>query len=281
MQFQPNTEGAFYGLDEPIYRQAPGINQSLLKPFERSPAHYKQSLADKHEPTPQMVLGTLVHLLVLEGGFGGRVIEKPDVKRPSITAINAKRQSDETKERIEFWAKFDKEAEGRILATREQIDIAESVTKSIQSHKAARAALCSDGEEVSLFANLETEHGIVLRKCRIDKPNGNCIVDIKTTTDARDFERTLWTYKYHRQAAYYLDIWNAVFAPDFKENFVFIIAETEPPFGVIVRQLDAEAIERGRDEYRTLLRRFAKCVAEDYWPCYDDEIRTIGLPKWA
>jgi hypothetical protein len=106
----------------------------------------------------------------------------------------------------------------------------------------------------------------------IDGRYGNVLGDLKTTDDAseRAWERTVWSYGYHVQAAIYLDMFNAC-SGEAREGFAHVIQESSKPYAVARRVLSADYIAIGRDTYREQLRKYCRCLSEGYWPDYDDE----------
>ena len=109
------------------------------------------------------------------------------------------------------------------------------------------------------------------------------IVDLKSTEDASaaGFSRSCANYRYHVQAAYYLDIANAVMDRRFTA-FVFIAVEKSPPYQVAVYHADYEMIMAGRMEYRRLVDLYHECRVFDHWPGLNDgRIEAISLPRLA
>jgi exodeoxyribonuclease VIII len=134
--------------------------------------------------------------------------------------------------------------------------------------------------EVSLFANGEDG---VLRKARIDAlpESGNVIVDIKScqSADPDLMAKSVVSYRYDVQAAYYLDICKLLGID--KTEFLFVCVEKQPPYAVAVYALDQDAIEWGRKQYQRDLALIKHCEAEDHWPSFTQDITTLALPAWA
>ena len=279
-EFQPNTEGVFWSLPAEIYHRAPGISQSALKNFEQSPAHYAWRKDHALEPTPAMRFGTLAHTAILEPHLLDSLVIAPDRPRPSKKQINAKKPAPETVELIDFWKRWDAENSGKIAVSEEDRVKLFGVRDAVMNHPIARKALDTDIRECSVFVKFNLG-GSVLRKLRIDAVRGNALVDVKTIENALTFEAQAFDLRYYRQAAFYLDGWNDAHPNDKKDAFVFIAVEKEPPHGVIVYEIDAEALGRGREEYINLLVKFIECEATNTWPNYSPEIRKLSLPRWA
>jgi hypothetical protein len=159
----------------------------------------------------------------------------------------------------------------------QQID---AMIKSVNSHKSASVLIAKGEAEQSVFWTDE-ETGIEL-KCRPDfYRNDGIIVDLKTCLDASPeaFAKTILNSNYHIQAAMYLDGMKAqnVFA----EIFAFIAVEKEAPFAVGVYVLDNDFIEIGRQQYKKALQILAKCIKDNKYPAYSEDIVEVKPPKWA
>jgi hypothetical protein len=139
----------------------------------------------------------------------------------------------------------------------------------------------------TLFRNGTAELSIVwedpcglLCKARIDwlKNDHSKMVDLKTTNNALDFEKSLATYGYHRQMAFYqrgliqLGINN--------EIVPWIVAvEKTPPFGLRAAPVSQEALTAGWQEIDQLLNKLVTCKTTNKWPGYDSP-DSWNLPQW-
>ena len=114
-------------------------------------------------------------------------------------------------------------------------------------------------------------------------PERTRLVDIKTTTDATDFIRSgLINLKYHVKAAWYLDICNAIdLSADYFE-FIWLVIEKTPPYGIIAYSMDilSDEFAEGRRLGLCALTEYRNCLRDDFWPCYDHNIRKAVLPRW-
>src|SRR5262245_18332895 len=80
--WQPHTPGVFYDLPAETYHEAPGVSASMLRHMRPTPAHLQAYLQEKPEPTPAIILGTLVHHIILEPNrpFPQLAIKPADMK---------------------------------------------------------------------------------------------------------------------------------------------------------------------------------------------------------
>jgi len=253
-------------LPEKQYREAEGISKSALDYIAppRTPAHFKAYIDGlfKTETTPAMRLGQMIHRAILE----------PDALEVSVKPEGLNLSTKEGRE----W----KAAQIKTVITQDEYATITGMRDSVHAHPAVKRVLDDARTEVSLFASGEDG---VLRKARIDAlpEGGNVIVDIKScqSADADMMAKSVASYRYDVQAAYYLDIC-ALLGLD-KSEFLFVCVEKQPPYAVAVYALDQQAIEWGRKQYQRDLALVKHCMAEDHWPSFTQDITTLALPAWA
>lgn len=253
-------------MTEAQYRASEAISKSDLDYIAppRTPAHYKAHKDGMlvREETPAMRLGTLTHRAILE----------PDSMQAAF-AVRPEGLSFTTKE-----GKAWRDAQKAPIITQEEADSIKGMVASVWAHPAAKRLLDGAKTEQCLFA--EDANGMI-RKGRLDAlPGGSAIVDIKTTgsADAQEFERSIGKFRYHVQAAYYLDLCKLIGIE--KRQFVFVAVEKQPPYGVAVYSLGQDAISLGRMEYQRDLAAVRHCTETGEWPAFGDEILIVGLPAW-
>lgn len=266
-QFQP---GISYDLPAADYHGIEALSASGSKKLLRSPAHFIVNRTRPSEPTEDMMIGSAVHLGVLEPEkFDQYVIESP--------VFNA-RTKDGRAER-DAWVSAQP---GECMAfAPDKIDVIRSVVDAVRAHPGAQRLLTSGRAEVSLQWR-DTKYGIPC-KSRVDylREDGG-MVDLKTCRDASDeaFSRTIGSYFYHLQAAFYMTGAEHLFSktPPF---FAFIAAEKEPPYGVACYVLDSASILAGQRHVETAMRRYKECLDSGEWPGYSPLIEPISAPRWA
>jgi PDDEXK-like domain of unknown function (DUF3799) len=244
------------------YHKDPAISASHLHSVAISPLHYWRRFRDPNrpvaEPTAAMRLGSLVHCAVLE----------PD-ELINRYAIAPDRRTKEGKAEAAAMV-----ASGIEPVSANDLEQAMAMSAVVRSHPTA-ALLLADGKAEQSFWFDDFDTGLRC-KCRPDWHNGHTLIDLKTTTDASPsgFARAIAVWRYHVQAAHYL-------AGTFAQRFVFIAVEKSYPFGIGIYELDAEALERGKELRRHDLQVIADCEATGEWPGYGDSVQPLSLPGWA
>ena len=153
---------------------------------------------------------------------------------------------------------------------------------AVQRHHTAGPLLRGAETEQSFFW---LDHLGVLRKCRTDAItyDGRWVVDLKTTDDVSEFGfgRTIAQRRYHVQAAWYLDILQALYGSDAPQGFALIAAQKTRPFDVAVHYLTADQIRLGRQLYEQDLATLIECERTGIWPGVDGgEVIEAKLPTY-
>jgi exodeoxyribonuclease VIII len=252
------------------YRKIYALNQSKLGALKTCPAKFKYLLENEREDNEAFRLGRAIHAAVLE----------PDSFNAQFLALPPDLDRRTTKGKELYAALLADNADKTILKA-DEFNRALEIASSVRSNVHANQLL--DGAHVELSCDWVDPGTEVKCKARIDAYNEGMavVVDIKTTTDASrsGFPRKLFSYGYHRQAAWYLDALHA--HGEAAKHFVFIAVEKEPPYCVGLYRLTDETLKLSRAENDALLRRYAECLSTDTWPGYTTGIEDISLPDYA
>jgi exodeoxyribonuclease VIII len=223
-----------------------------------------------------MVLGSAAHMAVFE----------PHLFYETYTLLRSAvdRRCKEYKEAKE------KRGEEFVLVASECKKV-EGIMSALRNNVEIKRILDLPGRcELSGFVN-DPETGVACRH-RFDKLTDCGIgivtdcdigIDLKTTVDARPeaFSRSVYTYAYHMQNAFYADQYEWITGRKLKD-FIFLVVESESPYSVKMYRLDDESVEIGRHMYRKALDIYAQCKESGIWPGYDcNEIETLRLPEWV
>lgn len=258
-------------LDMPasVYHSFPyGISKSGLDKVALSPAHWRYSA--KREQTRAMVVGSALHCAMLQ----------PDIYEVEYLRLAdvAARTASEYKAAVKEWP-----GGADFVLTGPESDHIAGMQACLWSDSNARALLQGDGHrEASLFVR-DPVTGVIVR-VRFDflpDDPSRPIVDLKKSRDCRPekFMRSMADYRYHVQAALYLDALE--WATGQRRQFALIAIEDELPHALKPYVVGQESLNLGRKLYREALDTFAACERENSWPCYDTTPEILELPDWV
>lgn len=247
------------------YFVASGVSKSMLDILaDKTPAHLKSYLeGEREKETEAMQFGTVLHRALLE----------PDTYRNGFH-VRPPGMKFTTKDGI-AWQ--DSHRDKPILIADEAIQV-DRMLSSVHTHPFAKRLLSGGLPEQSIFV-LDDQN--TLRKSRLDMlTKGNVIPDIKTTESASldNFERNISKYRWHVQAAYYID--NCKLSGIDKTTFFFVCVEKTPPYAVRCLQLVDEAVNIGRSLYQRDIQIYRNCMESGEWPAWETGFTEASLPAW-
>lgn len=247
------------------------LSFSGLSRFMQSPAHYRHYIETPQDPTPAQKFGQAAHFGILQPEeFYKNYAMMPD-------GIDRRTKDGKAKYEEFISANLDKS----IISTEDYYRV-QAMTEKVLSHPIAGPLLKNGVAERSFFWT-DPVSGVECR-CRPDfLRNDNVIVDLKTTEDAsiNSFQRSLSNYKYHIQSALYLEgITQALELKSPLTEFVHLVVEKNPPYGIGLYTLDDKSLAKASDEIREALDQYALCLKTGEWPGYVNEIQNISIPPW-
>ena len=255
-----------HGMPFEAYLATEGYGSGAIRQFIRSPAHFQHYIRTKGEPpSAAQILGSATHCAVLEPReFGDRYAKAPAVDR-------------RTKAGKEEWAEFVACNPHKEILTPEQYDTAWAIKDTLAAMPEYRQLLAKHDEQAVEVSRFWTDDATGIKlKARADMTLGrSVVVDLKTAADAspRGFSAAMARYGYAVQAGMYCEAFGA-------DEFVFIVAETKPPFACGVYRLDEASLELGRQMFRQALAGIARCEHEGVWPV-GYGAQEISLPAYA
>lgn len=182
-------------------------------------------------------------------------------------------------------ADFDRDNANKLIIDQKEWDSLENMLKNLKAHPDGNALLEAEGIAEETFIWQDKESGVIC-KCRPDKrilkaPSGlpdHMIIDWKTTasTSLYDLSRDMLDYRYHVQAAFYLDGIRECLGHDVGP-FVHVFIEKSVRFRTYAIPLPDRAIEKGRKIYKAELAKIAECQKDKIWPGFID----LDLPEYA
>jgi exodeoxyribonuclease VIII len=265
--------GIYPGMSRAEYYQIDALNISLLIEGERSMDHLKYAMENRKDSTDAMDRGTALHLAVFEPSE----FEKKVTFYPHPSSKGKVRNGSE-------WEHFKESRDEDLILRPVDFQKVISMRDALKRHARARELLESrgTGEMAAIWKDKNTGllcKGLLDRFCSCW--GYTCLPDLKSTTDARpiEFAKTVYNLHYHTKAAWYLDGLASI--ADVPRRFLWIAIESQPPHGIMIYDPSDAMIQKGRQNYRSLLTRFAECKSSGIWPGYPLGEESIELPKWG
>jgi hypothetical protein len=279
-------------IDDATYHALPYVSKHALDVLaNRTPMHLRYQREHPETPTDAMKFGTAFHTYLLEpDAFESR---HPVIGQCVRMKKDGKRCTNDGKFFVEEqWLCGVHAPEGSsecdTAITASQFEQIKHMADAVRRNRAASSVLEAEGHnEAAILWRRRVlgdgwEHETNC-KMKVDllRPSWEMVADLKTceTASLAEFERSIATFSYHRQGAFYQDGCRTIDL-DIK-HFVFICVEKTAPYGVAVYRLLDDAITLGREENERLITTYAACERNNYWWGYDNEFKDVSLPAWA
>ena len=230
------------------------ISASGLKMIAKKSVHH--FLNAEFKSTPSMAFGTAVHTAIYEPKEYHKdyhIIPKIDRR---------------TKAGKELYAQHLEEAKGKDII--DETDHQRILTILENLDKSEAKEFVQGEMELSHYLEYEGVKVRVRPDC-VNKVAG-FISDVKTCQDnsPRAFLSDIYKYKYHVQAAFYMDMLGV-------NKFVFIAIETNAPYSIETYVLSDELLEKGRQEYKKVLADWKYFLETDVALGYDGNRNDDGI----
>lgn len=258
-------------------------HHSMLE-WEEDPKLYVRKRIQKQQveekKTADMVLGSALHCLALEPNQFDRryacLLEKVDRR----TNIGKAKYSDFLNANV-----------GKDVLTADDYDSLIRMANAMRAHPVSGRLLSGPGvTERPVFWD-DPETGLPMRmmadKIMETTSGTNWCVDLKTVQDYQaviDFGRTIHKWKYHRQAALYIDgLWHGI---NLEVSFAWIVVTKSDPVYVAVCALadDAEdqTLRVAREENLRIMRDLARRRSDNDWMLdMDVQPISVSVPFYA
>lgn len=255
----------------------PSLTQSLAKLLlDRSPLHAwyaspKLNPRFERDEATRFDLGNAAHWHLIGRGKDMVVIEAPDWRTK-----DAKAARDAAVEA------------GKSPVLREQFDRAGDMAEAALNQLAALGLVDEWRPEVghgeAVIANRE---GDIWLRAMIDwLPHHKRVVwDYKSTRASaapHAVSARMGDTGWHIQAAMHERLLNAI-DPDNagRRRHLFVCQECDEPYALTVSEISEASLTIGRMQIQHAINLWARCVAENRWPGYPQEITAPELPPWA
>lgn len=262
-------EDGIYDISGEDYHNSQGFSRSQIMLMDKSPYHFwydnLSGLAQKKEPTPAMIIGSVFHTLLLEPHlFDKEYVVMPKVDRRTTAGKHQ-------------WEMFEEFAKGKIILTSEQHLKASHMADLVRQHEIVTTLLDESVFEKSVYWTDE-ETGLQF-KVRPDIWSEKMVVDVKTTQDANNhsFTRSALKYGYYLQAGMIYEACQKI-GKKF-DMFVHLVIEKDEPFVPSTYIMHEDALQFGIDQFQVYKRKLKKCFETNQWPGYS--VQELTVPGYA
>lgn len=260
--------GFFYtNVPNHIYHKSMGDSNSKLSLFNEDP--YKYFNYKEKEQTRPMQLGSAIHAACLEP-------ELFDVFYMLLPEVKDRRQP-EYKQAVKSFGV------GNVFAANE-VEKIKGMQQAIHQNEQAHEYLSANGWSELTLVFIDPESGLLMR-CKFDKLaiiNGRYVaIDLKKTTsiEERKLSMSIFTYRYHVQAALYKRAFKIVTGIDIE--FVFIFVEEDYPHMVDIRELCDLSNKIGLDQAMLDMTMLAKYKTQELTAHNNRKCSIISLPEFV
>jgi hypothetical protein len=253
----------------------PSLSSSIANVIlDQSPAHARQQHPRLGDPVSEHSaatdLGSVIHRLILGQGADYVLIDAGDFRtKAAREARNTARSSGKVPILVSAWES----------AT----DTARVILERLAD---ARVELSGDSE-VGIQWQESAPSGPIWCRSLLDHVvvDGQVLIyDLKTTYSAHpeSCAKSVLRFGYDVQREAYTRA-SACLWPEYagRIRFKFLFVETEPPYAVLVRDLDSVFRERGRRRWERAVSSWSSCTATGHWPAYPLEPDVLEAPGWV
>lgn len=263
------------------------LSYSSLKAFQKSPQHFVEYRLTKSEPTPALLFGSLVDILILTPDEYDRKysIMPPDLKKPTSAQVNAAKPSPATLIQIEKYNAWTEENKGKTWISQGDYDLASFLAKKTNDNEKAKELLSRVVRTQDKVSWTHKETGLPLVGYK-DFTGDTFIGDLKTSNDGSPdgFQSAAFKFGYHIQTGTYLDAEKTLSGkfPD----FFFLVVETVAPYNISVYKASSDFIKLGKQQFEDLMMQVKYCMDNNLWHQGYEFHSAVGyhqldLPGWA
>ena len=216
---------------------------------------------------------------------------------PQIKAYEKGTASQATIDAINFWKTWESKANGKVVVDGDTKEMVKVCVNMLNDHPIAKY-IFDNSEKQAIFVG--EVPGPVLQKGTMGKAmidilpmegelniDGqkvllkDCIVDLKQThkTSEHGMRTAISVFEYHMRLNWYARMASAYEGYERKHK-VFIFQNSKPPHDVHVRVISEKDDQIGKIMMQKRLDSLSYLSSENLKPLYDEEVKTISLPKW-
>ena len=281
-QCYKNLKTMYPVIDDSFLEGRP-LSYSSLKEFRKSPKHYLEYLTKPRITTDAMLLGSITEVLLLysKAEFEAQYVVYTLENSLRSNAGKAEMDALQTAAR----------ANNKVLVTKETYDLAVMISEGLKAYPDLKPFLDNIVRKRLRLSwkDKSTDLPIIGYTDWDAKIGGQLFIcDLKVTKDAEPeaFMRSAYNYDYTIQVGSYLEGYKNT-RYQFPE-FVYVAAESVPPYNVSILVADNDFKEYARNEFLGTLKAFRYCMNNNLFGS-GYEFRLMGLmpyfgltkPNWG
>lgn len=258
------------GITNEAYHADPALGRSRASDLLAScPAKVKHAMGQPSPSTPALLNGSMVHTATLEPN-------KLDIEfgcKPAEIDGNSPR----TNAYKEAFAEMEDANPGKRFLPQSDYNLCLEVAASAREHPLLQELLHHVDTKIEHTGFFELEDASCKVRPDLYNTSNGMVVDLKTTQDASEkgFAKSVRQFGYAFQAAWYMTALRSM--GERPKQFVFLVVEKSAPYITACYTLNNADIEREVPRVHEACRLWAKCLSEDVWPGYSDDIKTLQL----
>tara|TARA_R110002020_G_scaffold33491_1_gene101898 strand:+ start:581 stop:1354 length:774 start_codon:yes stop_codon:yes gene_type:complete len=225
-----------FGDDTEYYSDNEYVTNSMLGLLNKSPQHLLRYMQGYQQESKALDIGKAFHTMVLE----------PSKIDNQVVVFEGKTR------RGKVWDEFSiQNADKTIVSTSEWNMINNMSNILFENEQAMSFINSSNHEVVEVWQNKGINCKGKADMVTTNVDDKKVLIDLKTTRDSspESFRRSAYNYGYDRQAAFYLDGFDA-------DEFWFLVIEKESPYRIGIYKASEEFIEGGRQKNQELLKQY-------------------------
>lgn len=265
--------GIIHPLSIEAYHLDPAISKSNLLDFHEAdtPKHY---ITPSDKKTKASEMGQVIHAAVLEP-------DTYDARVETIPADVLNMAGGKSGKNWEEWSTF--HASKYLITPEQKMDLDYILEEIEKPYNDPASDLLHGGvSEASFFFQHEKTCGYTAKVRPDHLPGGRVISDLKSTAASAEmfeFGKIAARKKYHWSAAL-TNLGVSIATGENHIDYVFVVVEQKPPYGVMVYQVDLMDIVLAWEQMDLIIPRLVECLKTNTWPCYPAGIHFLALPAW-
>lgn len=264
--------GFYTDISNDAYHGGPGYSASDIIAMHESFAHWKWKKSQPKEPSREMVMGSVTHLML-----EARIKRQPELIGNSIAIYS------EGSRLTKGFKTFAEANKTLYTLTPEELEDCHRMIEAVWEEPEAMKLIRGGISEPSIYAYYPGTE--VLMKCRPDvlKVERGLSVNFKTmkAVDEGTWVREVGDRGYNWQSGIYLDLLQAHYNRTFDEVHLCVERPTDSsPVRVELYTIPDDDLAFSRTQYEQIIRKIPECERTGIWPKSRAYLKAPSIPTY-